>query len=148
LSADPVVFDKITRRGRERGRKIWTGVKVSGCTPEQIDQARIAGYEPGSGDAAGTFVGRDPREMTQDELRAMGHEPMSVIQALRLKCVDCVGGSANEVRLCVEMACASWSFRMGPNPWRAPPCEARREAARENIRRMHSQRALRGQQSD
>jgi hypothetical protein len=44
-------------------REIWTGVRVSDCTPEQIEEARIAGYEPGIGDAAGTFVGRDPREM-------------------------------------------------------------------------------------
>jgi hypothetical protein len=34
----------------------------------------------------GSPAGRDPREMTQDELREAGHEPMSPLQALRARC--------------------------------------------------------------
>jgi hypothetical protein len=107
LSANPVVFEIITRRCRERSREVWTGVNVASCTPEEIEQARIAGYEPGTGDAAGTFVGRDPREMEPTELELMDHQRMSPMEAIRAKCLDCVGGSANEVRLCVAMACPS-----------------------------------------
>ena len=29
----------------------------------------------------GRLAGRDPREMTQDELKAAGHEPMAPLQA-------------------------------------------------------------------
>jgi hypothetical protein len=36
-------------------------------------------------------AGRDPPEMTQDELREAGHEPMSPLQALRARCLDCCG---------------------------------------------------------
>src|SRR5262249_24285864 len=121
----PVVFDTTTRRDRECSREIWTGAKVAKCTLEQIGQPRVAGYEPG-GDA-GCFVGRDPREMGPAELEAMGHNRMSPMEAIRAKCLDCCAGSANEVRLCVAMACPSWPFRMGKNPWRAAPSGERRE---------------------
>lgn len=86
----------------------------------------------------GHRVGRDPRRMTQDELRDAGHEPMSPSDALRLRCLDCCAGSANEVSLCVSVGCPSWPFRMGSSPWRAPRTEAQREAARANARRMHA----------
>jgi len=79
-------------------------------------------------------VGRDPRRMAQRELRAMGHEPMSPMEAIRAKCLDCCAGSLHEVRCCVAMACPSWPFRMGKNPWRAPLLEERREALRQRSR--------------
>jgi hypothetical protein len=31
---------------------------------------------------------------------ALGHMRMSPLKALRLRCIDCSGGSASEVRLC------------------------------------------------
>jgi len=33
-------------------------------------------------------VGRDPRKMTADELGELGHQRMSPLGALRLRCVD------------------------------------------------------------
>ena len=72
----------------------------------------------------GHDVGRDPRRMTGDELAALGHQRMSPLKALRLRCIDCSGGSANEVRLCTAIQCPAWPFRMGENPWRAPASEA------------------------
>lgn len=68
----------------------------------------------------GEVVGRDPRKMTQDELRAIGHEPVSLIKAIRLRCLDCCGGSSQEVRYCTARKCPSWPFRTGKNPWRKP----------------------------
>jgi len=68
--------------------------------------------------------------MTQAELRAMGQEVMSPMEAIRAKCLDCCVGSAHEVRCCVAAACPSWPFRTGKNPWRAPASEAQREHAR------------------
>ena len=121
---EPEVFERTTRRGRERAREVWTGVRVKGCTSDQIAAARVAGYEP-DGEY---FVGRDPREMTPDELIAMGHEQMSPMQAIRAKCLDCAG-SSDEVRKCVAVVCPSWPYRMGRNPWRTIS-EGRREAGR------------------
>ena len=79
---------------------------------------------------------RDPRQMTAAELGVVGHQAMSPMEAIRAKCLDCSGGSLQEVRLCAHVACPSWPFRMGKNPWRAPPSEAQREARRESAARM------------
>ena len=84
----------------------------------------------------GHDVGRDPRRMTTDELAALGHQRMSPLRALRLRCVDCSGDSAAEVRLCTAVTCPAWPFRMGANPWRAPASEARRENGRRIGARM------------
>ena len=76
-------------------------------------------------------VGRDPDQMTAEELIALGHNPMSPLKALRLRCIDCCAGSSLEVRLCTAVSCPSWPFRMGRNPWRAPVSEDRRRLGRE-----------------
>ena len=34
-------------------------------------------------------------------------------KAIRLKCLDCVCGQANEVRLCPSKDCPLWTWRMG-----------------------------------
>jgi hypothetical protein len=72
------------------------------------------GSEQGS---EGFPVGRDPRSMGRAELEALGHEPMTPMEALRAHCLDCAG-SASEVRLCMALRCPSWPFRMGSSPWR------------------------------
>ncbi len=78
-----------------------------------------ATIKPGHERAAdGELVGRDPRAMTQAEMRDLGHEPMSAQKALRLRCIDCCAGSSAEVRLCVSVKCPSWPFRMGKSPWK------------------------------
>jgi hypothetical protein len=68
----------------------------------------------------GEDVGRDPRTMTTEDLIRLGHARVSPLRALRLKCLDCLNGSAKEVRLCTAVDCPSWPFRMGKNPWRKP----------------------------
>src|SRR6516165_4339707 len=85
-------------------------------------------------------AGRDPREMTQDELKAAGHDPMSPLQALRARCVDCCGYQEKEVALCPAVECPSWPFRMGTDPWRKPASEARREAARKAMTALNARR--------
>jgi hypothetical protein len=127
-SDQPTTFTTITRRGEEQVRETWGGVKITGRSAQEIEQAASAGYEPNS--ESGYFVGRDPRAMSQDELRDIGHEAMSATAAIRAKCLDCCAGSAHEVRLCAAIACPSWPWRMGTNPWRAPPSEERREQGR------------------
>jgi len=125
-------FTILTRRGRERVREVFTGRKVSSLSPQELAAAHAAGYEPGTNDR---LVGRDPRQMTQDELRAMGHEPMSATAAIRAKCLDCMSGSPDGVRLCVAMACPSHPWRMGTNPWRQPMSDEQREIRRQRALR-------------
>jgi hypothetical protein len=79
---------------------------------------REIGLETEFIDGVPVKVGRDPRGMSQDELRELGFEPLSVLHALRARCVDCCAGSSAEVRRCVSVNCPSWPFRMGFNPWR------------------------------
>lgn len=90
---------------------------------------RAIGLEPGP-DAPEYLTGRDPRQMTADDLQALGHLPMSPLKALRLHCIDCCCGSTVEVLRCVSVFCPCWPFRMGENPWRSPPSEAKRESGR------------------
>lgn len=92
------------------------------------------GYET----SEGHLIGRDPRAMTIQELEAIGHVRMSVMDALRARCLDCCAGSASEVRKCVSMNCPAWPFRTGSNPWRAPASDAQRESARRNAARMNA----------
>jgi len=115
-----------TRRHQERDREVFTGRKVASLSPVEMERARRAGYEP-DGEY---FIGRDPREMLREELEAMGHEAMSPMEAIRAKCLDCAG-STHEVRCCVAMACPSWPFRTGRNPWRREMSEEQREARRQ-----------------
>ena len=66
----------------------------------------------------GFAIGRDPRDMTQDDLNAVGHSAMPVLSAIRAKCLDCCCAQQSEVRKCTATGCALWPFRMGQNPWR------------------------------
>jgi hypothetical protein len=44
---------------------------------------------------------------------------MTPVQAIRAKCLDCMGGSPAEVRRCPCEDCTLFPFRMGHNPNRA-----------------------------
>ena len=81
----------------------------------------------------GFDVGRDPRAMSADELEQSGHARVSPLRALRLNCLDCCNGSAQEVRLCTAVDCPSWPFRMGKNPWRRKPGQEERAALRARL---------------
>ena len=54
------------------------------------------------------------------------------IRAIRRMCLECMGGSPNEVRDCVSASCPLFPFRLGRNPYRAPPTEKQTEARRQN----------------
>ena len=78
----------------------------------------------------GKLVGRDPRQMTAEELLALGHSPTPPLKALRARCLDCCSEISTEVRYCPATQCPSWPFRMGTNPYRKPVSAARRELSR------------------
>jgi hypothetical protein len=89
-------------------------------------------------------VGRDPREMAPEELRGAGHKPISPLQALQARCLDCCAGQVNEVALCPVVECPAWPFRMGTNPWRRPASEARRDSARRTMEMINARRRPKG----
>jgi hypothetical protein len=60
----------------------------------------------------------------------MGFEPMPVLKIARAHCLDCCGGSADEVRKCPAVGCPKWLIRMATNPWRQPASRAQREHGR------------------
>jgi hypothetical protein len=41
---------------------------------------------------------------------------LRALKAVRAKCLDCTGGSAQEVRLCPSYHCALWPYRLGKRP--------------------------------
>jgi hypothetical protein len=43
---------------------------------------------------------------------------MTPLQAVRAKCLDCSGGSRQEVRLCPITRCPLWPYRFGKRPER------------------------------
>jgi hypothetical protein len=92
---------------------------------------------------SGEQIGRDPRQMTQEELRQLGHEPMSAQEALRLRCLDCCAEQIAEVRKCVSIRCPAWPFRMGKSPWKEKRVmsEEQRLAAAERLKRARLDRA-------
>lgn len=85
------------------------------ASPSWLDR-RQPGLEPDDENPRNR-QGRDPRNMPLADLRALGHERVSPIRAIRLKCVDCCGGAAVEVRRCPSTDCPLWPFRMGKNVW-------------------------------
>lgn len=43
---------------------------------------------------------------------------ISIIKAIRLKCLDCMCGQSKEVSLCPSEDCSLWMFRLGKVPSR------------------------------
>ena len=70
------------------------------------------------GTDGGEAIGRDPRDMTGEELDSAGIERMTFAKAIRAHCSDCCAYQANEVRKCVAISCNLWPYRFGSNPWR------------------------------
>ena len=84
---------------------------------------------------SGDERGLDPRDLSQADLATLGHEPMSPLRALRLRCLHCCMFVQIEVRGCTSIACPAWPFRMGKNPYRTPMSQEQRDAARDRFAR-------------
>lgn len=70
-------------------------------------------------DEGGRIIGRDAREVSAEDLARCGHDLRSRPAAIRVKCLDCSGGSPTEVSKCTAIDCALWPYRMGCNPFAA-----------------------------
>ena len=62
--------------------------------------------------------GVSPQGWTPEGYGELGHFKKPILSVIRAKCLDCSGGSPNEVRLCQSANCDPWPHRMGSNPFR------------------------------
>lgn len=65
-----------------------------------------------------------------------------VLKAVRLKCLDCSGGSPREVDLCSIESCTLHPFRYGKNPYRAKRemSDEQREATKERFAKARKEK--------
>lgn len=70
----------------------------------------------------------------------MEEKKISPMKAIRLKCLDCCCGSANEVKLCTITKCPLYPFRDGHNPYikKREYTEEQREAQRSRMAELQS----------
>lgn len=74
-------------------------------------------FNIGINHGAGGARGRDPRELTIEQLADLGHAPISPLQALRATCIAHLG-TAPRVRGCTATSCPAWPFRLGKHPFK------------------------------
>ena len=72
----------------------------------------------------------------------MADKPRTFSKAIRAYCLDCCGGSANEVKLCPAKECPLWDFRFGKNPnkQKRELTEEQRQVLTERLKKMHEAR--------
>lgn len=64
------------------------------------------------------FMSKTDTKVSRPERNTL-ETPISLIKAIRAKCLDCCNWSANEVRLCDTKNCPPfYPFRSGRNPYR------------------------------
>lgn len=76
--------------------------------------------------------------MNQEEYTLRFHQKKSPLQAIKLHCWDCCGGSTDEVKKCTcKNTCVLYPFRMGKNPFREKRVwtEEQKEAQRNRFKR-------------
>lgn len=95
-----------------------------------IDDRRSFGLvlDPKTGEP----IGQHPDDISEVDLRALGHRPCSPLDGIRAFCRVCSSGSVAEVRKCTRTTCPLWLFRMGKRPavWRRSDLGAAARAAR------------------
>ena len=67
------------------------------------------------------------------------NRPTNPVKAIRAFCVECCGGSTNEVKLCTSSRCMLFPFRFGRNPYRTKR-ELSDEQKVENAERLRKAR--------
>ena len=65
----------------------------------------------------------------------MKEKRITPLRAIRFKCLDCCGGSSNEVKLCTCKNCSLHPFREGRDPFRVKVelTPEQKEARRESL---------------
>lgn len=80
----------------------------------------------------GELIGQHPDNMSEEELRALGHGPDLLLNCIRAFCRVCCSGNVAEIRKCTRTTCPLWHCRMGKRPavWRRSDLGAAARAAR------------------
>lgn len=68
---------------------------------------------------------------------------MSPLRAIKLRCIDCCGGSYSEVKVCPSVNCALYPFRTGRNPFREKRVmtDEQRQQLAERLARARAEKA-------
>lgn len=87
---------------------------------------------------SGHNLTKESREFILDRELANGiYSKRALTKVIRLKCLDCCCGSADEVKKCTcEKTCFLHPFRFGKNPFRTPMPEEQRELASKRAKEM------------
>lgn len=69
---------------------------------------------------------------------------VTVLKAIRNKCLECCGYSPNEVKNCTSKTCPLYVFRFGKNPFRQKRemTDEQREQASERLKKARENRKL------
>ena len=64
---------------------------------------------------------------------------LTPVKAIRAKCLDCMCGQANEVKICPIEDCSLYPYRFGTNPniGKRELTDEQRQALRERAKSMH-----------
>ena len=65
------------------------------------------------------------------------------VKAIRLFCIECMGGSFEEVKNCSSQKCAIYPFRLGKNPFRTERVvsDEQRQAATERFAKIRLEKS-------
>lgn len=78
----------------------------------------------------------------------MDERNKSPIKAIREKCLDCVCGQVNEVKLCPVTNCSLYPFRLGKNPYlKREMTEEQKKAASDRLKALHERKKSNGQEN-
>lgn len=85
------------------------------------------------------------QEDTTGVARPEGYEGeiiISPLKAIRANCIECCGGSKNEVKLCTCTKCPLWAFRLGKSPYRKGRVltDEQKQAASERFKKMWAEK--------
>lgn len=69
---------------------------------------------------------------------------LTPLKAIRLKCLDCSGDSAEEVKKCVIPHCPLYPFRLGKHPFKKPMSEEHKKKCGEALRKARAARQEQG----
>jgi hypothetical protein len=83
------------------------------------NEEHISAHEEQTSD--GRIIGRDPTQISKDELTFLGLRQMDLIDVIRERCIDCKiehkPRITEAIRECRARECAAWPYRMGINPF-------------------------------
>lgn len=71
--------------------------------------------------------------LSGDKTLTVDSKTLNPMKAIRIKCLDCSGGSQNEVKLCQCSDCPLYVFRLGKNPNRV-----KKTLTPEHVQRMQA----------